>query len=249
MKGTIVKFVKTANSFFFFLGFVFLSLFVVYQIYDVNFRDHQRTFDSIQVVDENDVANTPIKYKKSFLEKYDDIYIFKVKSNRIVSPSVNSGTNVQVYNMFSSGGSEKYNDFETVNFLFAKVNSAPVLLLESHALVLEYHLITIEPNPKSFNRQFETNKHLFSVILKDDNQDKVLDKKDKINLLASDHNGVNLITIAKDINDYEIIDDNLLLITQFKEEKTIILIYDLETGTSNTLNTQLPISQVSNMTK
>jgi len=150
--------------------------------------------------------------------------------------------------MFSSGGSEKYNDFETVNFLFAKVNSAPVLLLESHALVLEYHLITIEPKPKSFNRAFKTNKHLFSVILTDDNQDKVLDKKDKINLLASDHDGANLVTIAKDINDYEIIDDNLLLITQFKEEKTIILIYDLQTGTSNTLNTHLPISQVSNMT-
>jgi len=166
----------------------------------------------------------------------------------IVSPNVNSGTNVQVYNMFSSGGSEKYNDFETVNFLFAKVNSAPVLLLESHALVLEYHLITIEPKPKSFNRAFKTNKHLFSVILTDDNQDKVLDKKDKINLLASDHDGANLVTIAKDINDYEIIDDNLLLITQFKEEKTIILIYDLQTGTSNTLNTHLPISQVSNMT-
>ena len=109
--------------------------------------------------------------------------------------------------------------------------------------MLEYQLITLEPEPESFNRQFKTNKHLFSIIVNDDNQDKVLDKKDKINLLASDHNGANLITIARDINGFEIVDDNLLLITQRKEDKTIILIYDLETGASNTLNTNLPSSE------
>lgn len=241
MKGSIVNFVKIANSFLFFLGFIFLSLFVSYQIYDANFRDKHRTYDSIQVVDSNDAASTPIKYKKSFLKKYEDVYIFRVRSNRILSPSLNSGTVVEAFNMFSGDG--EYNDFETVNFLFARENSAPTLLLESHALVLEYQLITLEPEPESFNRQFKTNKHLFSVIVNDDNQDKVLDKKDKINLLASDHNGANLITIARDINDYEIVDDNLLLITQRKEDKTIILIYDLETGASNTLNTNLPSSE------
>ena len=102
------------------------------------------------------------------------------------------------------GGSSEYDDFETVNFLFAKEDSAPKLLLESHALVLEYQLITIEPDPTSFITQFKTNKHLFSVVENDDNQDKFLDKKDKVNLLASDHQGANLMTIAEDIDDYEI---------------------------------------------
>lgn len=240
MKGSIVNFVKTANSFFFFLGFIFLSLVVVYQIYDANFRDKHRTYDSIQIADSNGTDSAPIKYKKSFLKKHDDVYIFRVRSNRILSPTLNSGNKVEVFNMFAGAG--EYNDFETVNFLFARENSAPTLLLESHSLVLEYQLITLEPEPESFNRQFKTSKHLFSVIVNDDNQDKVLDKKDKINLLASDHNGANLITIAKDINDYEIVDDNLLLITQGKEDKTIIIIYDLETAASNTLNTYLPSS-------
>lgn len=238
MKGTIFNFVKIANSFFFFLGFVFLSLFVAYQLYDTNFRDKYTSNDSIQLVDNNNTASNPIEYKKSFIKKYDDVYIFRVRSNRILNPSLDSGSAIEVYNMF--GGSSEYDDFETVNFLFAKEDSAPKLLLESHALVLEYQLITIEPDPTSFITQFKTNKHLFSVVENDDNQDKFLDKKDKVNLLASDHQGANLMTIAEDIDDYEIVDDNLLLITQIKVDKTVTLLYNLETGVAKTLNTNLP---------
>lgn len=241
MKKSIVNFVKTANSFLFFFGFIFISLFAAYQIYDANLRDKHRTHGSIQIADSNDAASAPIKYKKNFAKKYDDVYIFRVSSDRLLSPSLSSGTVVEVHNMFSGDGG--YRDFETVNFLFARENSAPTLLLESHALVLGYQLIILESQRESYNRQFKTNKHLFSVVVNDDNLDKVLDKKDKIDLLASDYIGANLITIAQDIIDYEIIDDNLLLITQPKEDKTIIFIYDLETGVSNTLNTYLPYSE------
>ncbi|MFT6088263.1 MAG: hypothetical protein ACJA11_003539 [Glaciecola sp.] len=243
MKGSIINFVKIANSFFFFVGFIIVALFVVIEVYDANFRDKLRTHDSIQIEDNNDNANVPIKYKKNFVKKYEDVYMFRVRTNRLLSSSISSGTIVENFNMFSDDSN--YNDFETVNFLFAKANSEPTLLLESHALVLDYHLITFESDPASYPQQFKTNKHLFTVILNDDNEDKVLDKKDRINLLASDYNGENLISIAQDITDYQVIGDYLLLITQRKEGKTITIIYNLATSSAHDLNTDLSFSESS----
>jgi hypothetical protein len=237
MKGPIINFVKTANSFLLFIGFIIVALFVVIEVYDANFRDKLRTHDSIPIEDNNDNANVPIKYKKNFVKKYQDVYMFRVRKNRLLSSSISSRTEVETFNVFSDDSN--YDDFETVNFLFAKANSEPTLLLESHALVLDYHLISFGSDPAPYTQQFKTNKHLFTVILNDDNEDKVLDKKDRINLLASDYDGENLIYIAHDITDYQVIDDFLLLITQRKEGKTTTTIYNLATSSAHALNTDL----------
>lgn len=243
MKGTIANFVKTANNFLFFLGSILLILILAYQVYDANFRDKHRAHDSIKIVDSKNAKSAPIKFKKSFVVKYDDLYIFRVRSNRLLSSSLISGTIVESFNMFS--GTDEYSDFETVNFLFTRTDSAPTLLLKSHALVLDYHLIALEPESASYGRQFRTSKHLFTVILNDDNQDRILDRKDKVDLIASDYDGTNMITIANDIDEYQIVDDNSVLISQSKEGQAISLIYNLGTGTSHTLDTILPSIEAS----
>jgi len=233
MDGAFTKFVKTANSFLFFFGFILLLSIATYQVYDINFREDRRPHNSIQIVDSDSTADKPIKYKKSFVKKMEDIYIFRISSNRLLSSNSNSGTKVEYFNMFS--GSNDYDDFETVNFMFASTDNKPRLLLESNALILNYELMNFEPLAASYGRQFKTSKHLFTVVLNDDNQDNVLDKKDKIKLVASNYNGTDIITIADDINGYEIVDDNLLLLTQIKEGETINRIYKLGIGTSQTL--------------
>lgn len=238
MKGSIVTFVKIANSFLFFFGFIFLLLFVAYQVYDANFRERHSTHNSIQITDKNDAASKPLHYKKVFVKKYEDVYVFEVRSNRLLSSNLQSEDKIEVLGMFSGGS--KYDDFETVNFLFARDNAAPTLLLDSHALVLKYDLIRISTEKDAFYGQLKTNKHLFSVVVNDNNKDKVLDKKDQINLLASDYNGENLITIAKDIKGYHLLGSNKLLITQRKGNETITLTYDLFADSSIILNTDLP---------
>lgn len=237
MKGNLINFVKTANYFLFFFGTVFLLLFIGYQIVDNVFNDRYPTHDSIPVVDGNDTTHTPIEYETSFIEKHDDVYIFRVKSNRILGgkPQVeNAFTAVQ---MFSKGVND---DFETVNYLFARINGEPGVLLDSHALVLDANLINLLPEKHLYHRKFKTFKHLFTVVMNDTNQDKVLDRKDKISLLASDYDGANLITIAEDISNYEIIDDNLLLLSLRETEKSSRFIYNLNSGEKQMLHTELP---------
>lgn len=235
-RKSIIEFVKLANHFLFFIGFFAIASIVAFKFYEDYSRSNQRYGSSLQVVDEKEIGEMPIEYKKSFVKKYDDIFIFKVRSNRLVSRN-NTGTELEGVRGFAGGYDA--NEFESVNFLFVRQGSKPKLLLPVHALILDFKLARLQSDYDRYMPLFKTTKHVFEVVSNDTNLDKVMNKDDQIDLVASDIDGTNLITIAHNIQAFEVIDENQLMITREIETGTEISIYDLVTGENKVLEVDI----------
>ena len=239
MKRTIFKFISVANQYLFFFGFTFFVAFIGYQLFKDLTRDRSRSpdYNSIQIVGSKDESDTPIEYRKSFIEKLEDVFIFRVRSNRLEKSELERSSIVKDINYFS-GSSD--NNFETVNFMFVKENEAPVNLLESPALITNYDLVNKTVRDEVFNKGFVTSKHLFTIILEDTNNDSVLNSSDVKRLMSSHLDGSNLVTIAENLIEYEIIDNDLLLITTRVNGEKVFTQYDLSNGNGILLNTEIP---------
>lgn len=121
-KKAIIDFVKLTNHFFFFVGFLVIASIATFEFYEHRLRPNQSYESSLQIVDDKQAKQIPIEYKKSFVEKYGDIFIFKVRSNRLVDyvDYVDYGsTALGVVDLHHFSGGYDVNDFESVNFLFS----------------------------------------------------------------------------------------------------------------------------------
>lgn len=241
MIARIIALVKTINVFFFFFACLFIIVVVSYEFYKSIERDRNRNIgNSIVLVDEAVIDAPKPKFKQSFYAKYDDVYMFRVQSNRLTQTNNDESEVFGLYNKFSG----KNNDFETVNFLFTRVNDVPKMLLDNNALIIEFLKQHVK-NPKEtrdnfryrYSQNYHQDKHVFSVVRKDTNNDSLLDENDRIDLMSAEYDGTNVTLIAENIEKFEFIEDNLILVKQVGEVD--LFVYNLSSQITDKLDTSI----------
>ncbi|MDT0629940.1 hypothetical protein [Alteromonas sp. W364] len=238
MKNGINNFVKTANQYLLFTGLIIIVGFFAYQLAKEIFKSDYQKHNSIALVDETELEEYPIELQTSFVNKYKDVFLFRVSSNRLAREDKEVSNLRKPLAMMSNsfGG---YEDLETVNFLFTGA-SYKRTLLDKNSLILDYTFLNDTVDIDSYNRQFKLDKHLFTVVKDDTNKDKQLNRKDSIDLLASDYDGRNVTTVFSDIENYEIVDHNVLLVIRMVDEKKEATLYDLVSGAKTKIDINVP---------
>ncbi|MEQ3653480.1 MAG: hypothetical protein ABNH33_09165, partial [Glaciecola sp.] len=83
MKNGINNFVKTANQYLLFTGLIIIVGFFAYQLAKEIFKSDYQKHNSIAVFDETELEEYPIELQTSFVNKYKDVFLFRVSSNRL----------------------------------------------------------------------------------------------------------------------------------------------------------------------
>lgn len=235
MKGKIINFAKTANVLLMFFSFLIVIVFVVVILIKELINDAQRSHhNSIEIVDAGEALDQKIEYTQSFVDKYGDIFVFKLRSNRIIKNDSEKNRPFGMYQNFSGGS---YNDKETVNIIFAKIGEPAKALMQQNALILDFKAAILEPEAKGFKDRFMHQQHIMRIVYSDTNGDKLLNDKDSITLVTSSVDGSLVKDVAKDIVGFRFVDHNQILINYANSE--VINIYDLKSEQLFPLDTNI----------
>lgn len=230
----ILAFVSTANQLLIFLA-VLLFIFVIGK--DLVSGIFKPSYEEPKVKIIGDTKDAvKIEFKKSFTRKILDVYIFDVSSDSIkIQPGPELGDST--LNMFSGGSRTIY---QKVNLLFVPKSDPSYLLMKDNAYIIETSFYNESKEEHRYNRKLS--KNIYLIISKDTNSDGFLNFEDVTDLYVSDYNGKNLNIVLKGVNDYKLIQDNLIMIEVSEKSGTIFYTYDLLTKKLLKLDTKTPLT-------
>lgn len=185
---------------------------------------------TVQVINSDDTSaiERKVKLEKQYVGLIKDVHIFEITSNAVVQEHPYSAS---VERLVISSSYDLSNN--AVNLMFTKLGQQRKLLLENNALVVEFS----PSRDKQTEYEKTLSKNIYSVAKYDSNNDGFLDQNDKKELLVSEYDGSNLTSIMDDINGYEIVDNDTVLIHRTLEQDTLYFILDVKTGELQQLDT------------
>ncbi|GGW64021.1 hypothetical protein [Alishewanella tabrizica] len=80
-------------------------------------------------------------------------------------------------------------------------------------------------------------KNIYSVAKYDSNNDGFLNQHDQKELLISEYDGSNLMSVMNDIRGYKVVDNDIVLIYSGSELDTSYFIFNVKTGALQKLDT------------
>lgn len=234
----LLTFISTVNQFLIFLAVV---LFIVVAGKDL-FRDFfEPSYEEpqVKIIEKTGEAKeeVQIKYETKFNIKLLDVYIFNLSSDAIeVKPGPNLGDSR--LRMFSAVGRNVY---QKVNLLFVPKLGSSYLLMKDNAYIIKTSFYDVSKDKKRYKKNLS--KNLYLIISKDKNADGFLNSDDDTaDLYVSDYNGKNLKVVLKGVENYQIIDDNFLMIEAKEKSGTTFYTYDILTKELLKLDTKTPLT-------
>ncbi len=237
MANKIIKKISQVNQIFIFLGFCVLSLiFGIRLISDLLEPPYEAP--KVEIVQGNaEISQTPENgYKLTHVAMIQDIHVLRMTSDKVIMQ--NKINDSDSFNMFSGVGGET----TTVNLLLVDSNNSSYKLFDQDTFIQDFKLVNTADDQRyidHYDEIFLNSKNIYSVINTDTNQDGFLSDEDQRNLYISDYNGLNLQLVLKNINRYQMIKDDLVLVKQRIKGKDILHTYDLSSFELKQLNTAL----------
>jgi len=224
----VMSFISKANQVIFFFAVLIVIVILSYQLLSSLFKTPY-TPPKIQIVDKdsqkkNDVE---VKYKVDFERSIMDVLVFEISANAIETKQEST-----MLSMF-----EYSNKFQTVNLLFSSKSGASYKLMENNAYIRRASFYKLKDDSRD-----KLSKNFYLIVSNDTNGDGFLSKKDDSNLFLSDYNGKNMALVLKGVNDYQVIQDNLLLIEKVSRKNKVFYTYDVLTNTLLQIDTNIMLT-------
>lgn len=238
MKDNIMKFISKANQIIFFLVAVGLALVLLFNLVSswlVNPWQPQQV-KVIESDTKDGQVQAVVEYLKVHAGKIKDTHIFELYSNYIQSGfkhEMKLQEDADEMMDYYSGDSKRL--MSVVNIMFVDSNDVKNMLFEKDVMILNRRYA-------NFNKEYVSKRvafNLYNVVSKDSNGDGVLDDNDKQDLYRTLYNGQQRVRIMDDIYSYEIIGDDLLLISHEENNEMQFYEYNLKSGMLRKLNTEI----------
>ena len=187
---------------------------------------------TVQVIDHDDAQKEHQKPKleKRYVGQIKDVHLLEITSDKIVEEQSFSANAEMI--VVSSSLSLSSN---AVNLMFTKAGEKNHLLFESNALIVEFSPIQL----KETEYRNVLSKNIYSVAKKDTNEDGFLNQHDKKELLVSEYDGSNLKTVINNIEGYQIISNDMVLVYTKESNDTIYYTFNVLSGVLIKLDTNL----------
>lgn len=234
----LLAFISTTNQFLIFLA---VLLFIVVAGKDLfrGFFEPSYQEPQVKIIEDAGEAKeeVQIKYETKFNMKLLDVYVFNLSSDAI---KMKSGSNMDdtTLNMFSAGARKI---FQKVNLLFVPKSGSSYLLMKDDGYIIKTSFYDDSKEKHRYKKKLS--KNLYLVISKDENSDGFLNSDDDAaDLYVSDYNGKNLKLILKGVENYELMQDNFIMIEAREKSGVTFYTYDLLTKELLKLDTKSPLT-------
>lgn len=222
-------FIEKSNKVLLFFAAIFVIILVGRDI----LRDFMRKDYSPQTVkviksDDAQSIEQKAKFEKQYVGLIKDVHIFEVTSDSVVQDQTHSFSAEKIVISSSFGLSEN-----VVNLIFTKIGEQRTLLFEKNALIVEF-----SPS-RDTQTQYEKilTKNVYLVAKYDSNNDGFLNRNDKKELLVSEYDGKNLMSVMDDIKGYEVVNNDIVLIYAASDLDIEYFIFNIKTGELQKLDT------------
>jgi len=218
------------NSVFIFISFI--SLIIFFLIYAVNNYFPKSVENKIEVIARQNSLkiNENVKLSNN-IKIIKDYYIFEILNSKVINDNSykirQNNNELKSYSGFDGDVPPAYNSGlrdQTVNLLFVsnKTNEKTILFNNNILLADIYYY-----NLDNINSTYKVSKNIYEIISEDTNNDKFMDALDRKDLYVSDYNGKKLSLILKNILNYNVVADNLILIKIIERNNMKFYIYNL----------------------
>jgi hypothetical protein len=230
-KINIVEFMKKADFVLVFilaiLGIVSLVVSLISNYFP--FPRHRSEPQMPYVVDEK----VEIKEYVEFDKKIKDVYVFAVKSSGVRAEDSSAFAKEYSASYFNSLGKSMGDDGIT-NFVFVKPGKGEQKLFSKNVYIYKHHFLF---EAERENLMYAPDCNVYAVVKSDTNNDKFVDSKDDVSLFVSDYDGTNLMEISSSIVEFESIDRNHFMFSEYDGKTLSYYVYDCDAHKKNVLKT------------
>ncbi|RVT40518.1 hypothetical protein EMM73_19610 [Rheinheimera sediminis] len=222
-------FIEKSNKVLLFFAAIFVIILVGRDVLrDIMRKDYSPPTVQVIKSDDAQAIEQKAKLEKQYLGLIKDVHIFEITSDRVVQDQPYSSSAESIVISSSFGLSEN-----AVNVMFTKIGEQRKLLFEKNALIVEF-----SPS-RDKQTQYEKilSKNVYLVAKYDSNNDGFLKRNDKKELLVSEYDGTNLMSVMADIKGYEVVDNDIVLIYAASDLDTLYFIFNIKTGELQKLDT------------
>jgi len=186
----------------------------------------------VQVIDHRNAHKEKPKLEKKYVGQIKDVHILEVTSDKIIEEqSYNLNAEMMVVSSSLNLSSN------AVNLMFTKPGEKNHLLFENNALIVDFS----PTQSKETDYRHILSKNIYSVARKDTNKDGFLNQNDMKELLVSEYDGSNLKSVMNNIEGYQVIKNEMLLIYTNTKSETLYYTFDVLSGEIIKLDTSLKL--------
>ena len=222
-------FIEKSNKVLLFFAAIFVIILVGRDVLrDIMRKDYSPPTVQVIKSDDAQAIEQKAKLEKQYVGLIKDVHIFEITSDRVIQeqPYGSSAERIVISSSFDLSEN-------AVNLMFSKIGEQRKLLFEKNALIVEF-----SPS-RDKQTQYEEilSKNVYLVAKYDSNNDGFLNRNDNKELLVSEYDGSNLTSVMDDIKDYEVVDNDLVLIYSASDTDTLYFIFNIRTGELQKLDT------------
>ena len=224
----IMNFIEKANKVLLFIA----ALVVIFAIGKSLISDLFKSGYSapkVQVIEHSAALDEEPKLQKNYIGQIKDVHILEITSDKIVNQKPYSA-NAEI--IVSSALSFSRN---AVNLMFTKAGEKNKVLFKNNVLIVGFSPVQL----KETSYQSVLSKNIYSVVRNDTNKNGFLNSDDQKELLVSEYDGSGLKSIMDNIEGYQLISNNMILIYTKPESETLYYIFDVLSGELVKLDTRL----------
>ena len=175
-------------------------------------------------------ARPKVTYTEHFVAKLRDTYVFSLSSD-VIDPFYRHPKSLERGMMHDDAPRGRYHAAgDAVNLIFVGPDGEGKVLFEQDVRINQYELSRDEKETPYGRHQLLLERNLYLVTTSDTNKDGFLNYEDQQTLYVSEYNGAELKVVLEDVESYQELSANLLLITKRVDSKTEFFEYDVISG-------------------
>jgi hypothetical protein len=224
----IMNFIEKANKVLLFIAAIVVIFAISKSLISDLFKSGYSA-PKVQVIEHSAALDEEPKLQKNYIGQIKDAHILEITSDKIVNQKPYSA-NAEI--IVSSALSLSRN---AVNLMFTKAGEKNKVLFKNNVLIVGFSPVQL----KETSYQSVLSKNIYSVVRNDTNKNGFLNSDDQKELLVSEYDGSGLKSIMDNIEGYQLISNNMILIYTKPESETLYYIFDVLSGELVKLDTRL----------
>ena len=230
---TALDTVKDLNQIFFFVAFILVGGAMGLQVLQGLLHSSARNAGVAVLPGESadgTEKRTKVTYTEQFVAKLRDTYVFSLSSN-VIDPFHRHPKSLERGMMRDDAPRGRYHAAgDAVNLIFVGPDGEGKVLFEQDVRINQYELSRDEEKTPYNRHSFLLERNIYLVTTSDTNKDGFLNYEDAQTLYVSDYNGADLKVVLEDVESYQELSANLLLITKRVGSDTEFFEYEVISG-------------------
>jgi len=224
----IMNFIEKANKVLLFIAAIVVIFAIGKSLISDLFKSGYSA-PKVQVIEHSAALDEEPNLQKNYIGQIKDVHILEITSDKIVNQKPYSA-NAKI--IVSSALSLSRN---AVNLMFTKAGEKNKVLFKNNVLIVGFSPVQL----KETSYHSVLSKNIYSVVQNDTNKNGFLNSDDQKELLVSEYDGSGLKSIMDNIEGYQLISNNMILIYTKPESETLYYIFDVLSGELVKLDTRL----------